>query len=141
MRKEQKFDWQRRYYKGIWEGIKKIQKFIRQHPEVEKFSLDESCGKLYIKGNSLIDLHLIRMTLKKRINWGDRISHKLAFDDGLAVYYKGLGAYDFIEIKITFPYYDLPEGILGDCHIETKTEDRPAYVSTSRSIVCPMGGE
>ena len=138
MRKEQEFDWERRYYKRIWEGIKKIQKFLRQNPEIKNLNMDQSCGKLYINGNSLVDLHLIRMALKKKINWEDKISLKLALNDSLAVYYKGLGAYDFIEIKITFPYDDLPEGILGDCHIETRKEEREAYVSTTKSIVCPM---
>ena len=140
-RKEQEFDWDRRYHKSMWEKMKKIQKFLRQNPTVKKFITDTVSGQLYIKGKSLGDLHKIRTTLRENSNWADKINNKIAFENNLSVYYQGLDAYNFVIILIEFPYTDLPEGILGDCYIKTTNEKIEAYTCVQKSIVCPMRGK
>lgn len=139
MRKEQMFDWDRRYYKECWENVKKVQKLLRKFPELKNFTLSSSYGNLSIKGSSLKDLHEVRTFLKERIKWEDKISEKIAFRTYLQIAYKGSKPYDFIIITIDFPYNDLPEGILGDCHIETEEKEMKAYTFTSKSVVCPLG--
>ena len=141
MRKEQMFDWNRRYHKEKGEQIKKMQKFIRLHPGIKDYSLGENSGLLNICGTSLQDLHEIRTFLKDNIKWEDAIYSKSALDCFLEVIYKGKAPFDFIGIKINFPYDDLPDGILGTCYIKEEKTKVESYVSVSREIVCPLRGE
>ena len=137
-RKEQMFDWHRRYFKNCWEGIKNTQKLLRQFPELKSLILSVSGGDLIIKGKSLEDLHNIRTILKQRIPWEDKIESKYPMEDYLSVHYRGQKNYAFVLIVIEFPYDKLPKGILGDCHIETEKREIAAYTSTEKSIVCPL---
>ena len=137
-RKPQPYDWSRKYHKKCWEGIKKIQKLLRQFPELKDLSLSESSGKLHIKGKSLKELHEIRTFLKARIPWEDKIEGKYPTNEYLSVHYEGQKDYDFITIVIKFPYSNLPEGILGDCYIKEDKMEIEAYTSVSKTIVCPI---
>lgn len=139
MRKEQMFDWERKFYKERWERLKKVQKFIRTYPEVKDFTLETSDVRLQIIGRSLDDLHEVRKFLQDRISWSDKITNKVAYDNWLSVSYTGQDLYDFIQLYMRFKYTSLPEGILGPCHIETKETQIESYISTSKSIVCPLG--
>ena len=139
MRKEQKFDWERKYYKKLWDRTKQVQKFLRLNPEFNEFYLSFDSGRMVMHGKNLEDLSRLRKMLKLNNKWQDKIVGKYAATFELWVTYQGLGAFDFIEIRIEFPYDEVPEGVLRDCYIKEEEIINEESTQIYKSVVCPVG--